>query len=121
MTKLLQNNEKVLFVIHADDYKQRWAKDLPPLLQFKIEAYFTQLHQQGLYQDLSHFQVVEVDIRKQSNFDQLFQTYSDFHFFVDEVEFHENGRDGVSYDRMAYWSQKIPPNLHCWIAICYNK
>jgi len=121
MTKLLKNNEKVLFVIHDDYRKQYNAKDLPPLLQFKIEAYFIQLHQQGVYQDLSHFQLVEVDMSKQSNFDQLFQTHSDFHFFVDEVLFDESGSFGVNYDTMKYWCQRIPPNLHCWIAVCYGK
>ena len=130
MTKLLKNNEKVLYVIHADYYKQSNAKHLPTLLQFKIETYFNQLYQQGVYQDLSHFHVVEVDMSLQSNFNKLFKTHSNFHFFVDEVNFHVTNivgtrtvREtlGVNYDRMKYWSQRIPPSLHCWIAVCYGK
>ena len=94
---------------------------MPFLLQFKIEAYFKQLHMQGVYQDLSHFQVLEVDMREQSTLDELLTTYPDFHFFVDEVDFHEDAADGVNYNTMKYWSQKIPPDQHCWIAVCYNK
>ena len=120
MTKLLEKNENVLFIIHAH-YMNQSAKDLPPLLQFKIETYFNELYQQGIYQDLSHFQVLEVDMREQSNLDELLTTYPDFHFFVDEVDFHEDAADGVNYNTMKYWSQKIPPDQHCWIAVCYNK
>ena len=116
MTELLKKNKKVLFVIHDDKYLGH-GKDIPPLLQSKIESHFIQLHQQGVYQDLSHFQVMEVDMSKQHNFDLLFKTHSDFHFFVDEVRFDTD----LNYDQINYWSRRIPPNQHCWIAICYGK
>ena len=28
---------------------------------------------------------------------------------------------GVKTDLLKYWSQKIPPHLHVWVAICYDK
>ena len=133
MHKLLEIGEKVLFVIYVVQSKEQWYKNWPSLLKIKIQHHFDQLQQGGLFSDPQQFQVVEVDLHTQKAFDDLCHKYHDFHFFVDEVNFIHKGlvssiREtvgiksyGVDVDLLKYWSQKIPPHLHLWVAICYSK
>ena len=135
MSELLKINKKVLFVIHEDIYKHQIAKNCPSLLNIKIKNHFEQLCHDGHFQDMHQFKVVEVNLKNQKAFDDLCQKYPDFHFFVDEVKFINStgilSADGirnkiyfscgVTNDLLTHWSQKIPPEFHLWVAICYNK
>ena len=108
--KLLEENQKVLFVIDTEGHPIA-----PSLLLFKIQNQFKQMYQNSPQEN--NIIVRECNLNEEGHFENLFKQHTDCHVFIDEIRFEYC----IDYEKIKKWHMQINQNKHFWIAICYGK